>query len=611
MTYPAGVQLNTLTFNSPATYLGNPVTRTEITVQVSAGVVWAATGETIKDITSAVALGPGMPGAVTFPAVDQSGYTNQSGTTITMWSYSVTRKMFFGSSSVVVQKNWQPLTGQATTDFDALPAGTPATPAPVFPVTSVAGKSGTVAASDLATAIAPLLPLPDLPGKLNTTAVGAALGVAPLDSGSKVPDANLPAASNAAAVAAKVDKSALAATSDATAYLNNVALLCQFPVRENGEVSWPQGFSINKAADEIYVSNQNGTELRIDVRTLSTGVRKSSKIITTQASTWSQGLPWFYNGSSQLCFIVRITTSAQANPSTYAIYNYTTGVLGANININGSTNADVCGNFFVTSDAWVKNANFFYIYDWASIQAGTPNLLVTIPLENAGTPTLGKVQGIAIVGSHLYFIHGEQGANPAITVFSMSGRLVTTRNYSLADFQTTVNTLLPGSLTNNGYLYENESGTNLDGKLVTMQIVNNNPAVTAQGVCLVLQHNRVDGVPIKGTPAPTYVYDTGWQPLTLEGTWTVANSTPPMYRRIGNEVRFKGAVTNTTASTTLSPFTTLPVGFRPLEQCGYAISSNANTVMNLQILTSGSMQLYSAAVTTAWRQLNGVRFLLD
>lgn len=413
------------------------------------------------------------------------------------------------------------------------------------------------------------------------------------------------------ALALKVDKSALSATSDPVAYLNNVSLLCQFPVRENGEVSWPQGFSINKAADEIYVSNQNGTELRIDVRTLSTGVRKSSQIITTQPSTWSQGLPWFYNASSQLCFMVRITTSGQANPSTYAIYNYATGVLGSNININGSTNADVCGNFLITSDAWVKNANVFYIYDWASVQAGTPNLLVAVPIENAGTPTLGKVQGIAIVGSHLYFIHGEQGANPAITVFSMNGRLVATKNYTLADFQTAVNTLLPGSLTNNAYLYENESGTNLDGKLVTMQIVNNNPAVTAQGVCLILQHNRIDGVPIKSTPVPTYVYDTGWQPLTLEGTWTVANSTPPMYRRVGNEVRFKGAVTNTTASTTLSPFTTLPAGFRPLEQCGYAISSNANTVMNLQILTSGSMQLYSAAVTTAWRQLNGIRFLLD
>jgi hypothetical protein len=210
MTYPAGVQLSTLTFNSPTTYLGNPVTRTEITVQVSAGVVWAATGETIKDITSAVALGPGMPGAVTFPAVDQSGFTDQSGTTITMWSYSVTRKMFFGSSSVVVQKNWQPLTGQVTTDFDTLPAGATVTPPPAFPVTSVAGKSGTVAASDLATAIAPLLPTPDMPGKLDASKVGAPSGVAPLDPFSKVPDANLPAASNAAAVAGKVAKGEVA-----------------------------------------------------------------------------------------------------------------------------------------------------------------------------------------------------------------------------------------------------------------------------------------------------------------------------------------------------------------------------------------------------------------
>jgi hypothetical protein len=248
MTYPAGVQLSTLTFNSPTTYLGNPVTRTEITVQVSAGVVWAATGETIKDITSAVALGPGMPGAVTFPAVDQSGFTNQSGTTITMWSYSVTRKMFFGSSSVVVQKNWQPLTGQVTTDFDTLPAGATVTPPPTFPVTSVAGKSGTVAASDLATAIAPFLPTPAMPGKLDASQVGAASGVAPLDPFSKVPDANLPTASNAAAVAGKVAKgetvirlsdynpAADGVTDDSTIIMNaaNAAVAAGLPLIFNG-----------------------------------------------------------------------------------------------------------------------------------------------------------------------------------------------------------------------------------------------------------------------------------------------------------------------------------------------------------------------------------------
>jgi len=181
MTYPSGVQLSTLTFNSPLTYLGNPVSRTEITVQVSAGVVWAATGDPINDAATTVALGPGVPGAVTFPAVNQPGFTDQAGTATTMWSYIVTRKLFFGSASQSTQKNWQPLTGQATVDFDNLPGqdgGGPTFP-PAFPVTSVAGQAGVVDAAALAGALVPFI---------------------------QVPDANLPATSNAAAVAGKVGK---------------------------------------------------------------------------------------------------------------------------------------------------------------------------------------------------------------------------------------------------------------------------------------------------------------------------------------------------------------------------------------------------------------------
>ena len=160
MTYPSGVQLSTLTFNSPTTYLGNPVTRTEVTVQVTAGVVWAATGDPINDAGTTVALGPGVPGAVTFPVVDQPGFTDQAGTATTMWSYVVTRKLFFGSASQATQKNWQPLTGQATIDFDNLPGqdgGGPTYP-PAFPVTSVAGQAGVVDAQALAGALVPFLP---------------------------------------------------------------------------------------------------------------------------------------------------------------------------------------------------------------------------------------------------------------------------------------------------------------------------------------------------------------------------------------------------------------------------------------------------------------------
>jgi len=162
MTYPAGVQLSTLTFSNPTTFLGNQATRTEVTVQASSGVVWAATGEPIDDFSETVAPNAGLPGFLTVPFVDQPGFTDQSGNAFTMWAYTVTRRTFFGASMKVVQKNWQPVMGQSTMDFDNLPGGNIGLPvsAPIVPVTSVAGETGVVQAEALADALAGFLPIP-------------------------------------------------------------------------------------------------------------------------------------------------------------------------------------------------------------------------------------------------------------------------------------------------------------------------------------------------------------------------------------------------------------------------------------------------------------------
>ena len=407
----------------------------------------------------------------------------------------------------------------------------------------------------------------------------------------------------------KVTNANLRGASDPLAYLNSVSLLCDFPVRENGEVSWPQGFSINKATNEIYVSNQNGTELRIDVRDLTTGVRKSSKITTTESGAFTESLSYFTNGNGELCFMVW-PKNGGAVPSAYAIFNYTLGTLGAQIPIYGFTRGDVSGNYLITSDAWTNSVTRFYVYDWASVQAGAPSLLTTIPVENTGA-TAAKNQGIAIVGGHLYLSQGAQTDSPTVMVWDFTGKLRAVRQYGRTAFQAAVNTLKPGYLTNSAYTYEAEGATNLDGKLVTGQIVNNNPAVVTDSRMLVLQHNRVDGANMLAQPITTYAYDTGWQSLTLENSWTVANSTPPMYRRVGNLVRLKGAVTNATATTTYSTAFTLPAGARPLETMGYGISSNTTATMNLQINSAGAAQFYTSVATGAWRQLSGVSFLID
>lgn len=428
----------------------------------------------------------------------------------------------------------------------------------------------------------------------------------------KVADANLPDGAKPSNVAGKVEKAAIIAASDPLAYLNTVAILCEFPVRENGETLWPQGISINKADNELYVSNADGPAavLRIDIRDLTTGARKSSKQISVTGPAWSEGLPWFKNTNGDLCFIVR-TTPETGVTSTYSIFNYTTNTLGSPIAINGPFKSDVNGDTFITSDAYSHTATKFFIYSWASIQAGMPSLLATVPLENPGQD-IGKTQNIAIVGSNLYILTGDQSTNPGILVYDFTGKLLAIRDYGKADFQAAVNVLKPGYLTNNAFVYECEGATNLDGKLVTGQIVNNNPAVTADGKMLVLQHNRIDGSHIKARPLANFVRDTGWVTLTPATGWTIGGGVNIQARRIGNEVRLRGQPLNgSAAGATFVTVATLPAGMIPPASVQFSQSSNTTATMAVRVNNTGTIECWSSVVTSSWRPLNGITFLLD
>jgi len=300
-------------------------------------------------------------------------------------------------------------------------------------------------------------------------------------------------------------RSALQMTSGPFAYLNSVALLCEFPAREKGQTTWPQGVSINKAAKEIYVSNQNGTQLRIDVRALPSGARKSSRTIRTEDKCWTEALPWFYNKKGQLCFIIRATGGGYAHSSTYAIYNYTTGTKGANIPIKGIWRADVSGGYLVTTDANTISVKHFYLYDWSSVRAGSPRLVATIPAQ-AGARTAGKNQGLAWVGKYFYLIQGNPAQSPTFQAWDSNGKLAVACKYTRSDFRNLVNKLKPGYLTNSNYAYEAEGALNYEGKLVSVQVVNNNPSVITDARVLVLQHHRLDGVRGKMQPAKLLGY---------------------------------------------------------------------------------------------------------
>jgi hypothetical protein len=296
------------------------------------------------------------------------------------------------------------------------------------------------------------------------------------------------------------DTSTLQVASNPLVYLESVALLCEFPVRAKGETTWTQGVSINKGAREVYVSNQNGTQLRIDVRRLPSGVRKSSRTVKTQDLCWTEGLPWFYNKRGHLCFIIRATGGGPAKSSTYAIYNYTTGTKGPNIPIKGVCCADVSGKYMVTTDAWTTSVKNFYLYDWRSVQAGAPRLVSTIRAQG-GAKTAGKNQGMARVGNYFFLVQGNPSQSPTFQAWDANGNLALSRKYTRADFRDLVNRLKPGYLSNAKYAYEAEGALNLDGKLVSVQTVNNNPSVITDARVLVLQHNRIDGVRGRMQPA--------------------------------------------------------------------------------------------------------------
>jgi hypothetical protein len=182
MSFPAGVQLATLTFSNPLTFLGNEATKTDMTIQASAGVVWAETGTPIDDFAEFVTPGAGMPGQLTAPFVDQPGFTDQAGNVFTMWTYVLTRRTTFGGATKLVKKYWQPVLGQTTVDFDNLPGGTVGLPvsAPIVPVTSVAGFTLAVGAEDLAGALNPFLPAGVTPEDV-ASAVAAKQDAATLD----------------------------------------------------------------------------------------------------------------------------------------------------------------------------------------------------------------------------------------------------------------------------------------------------------------------------------------------------------------------------------------------------------------------------------------------
>jgi len=400
-------------------------------------------------------------------------------------------------------------------------------------------------------------------------------------------------------------KATTAAATDPLAHLSSVVPFAQFNARPAG-LLWPQAFSFNETAGELYTSMSGSLDggatnsLRISVRNLD-GTIKSEKTITVPLDTSSEGLPWFYNGAGDLCFVIRPASLGVG----YAIYNYTTNTVGPNIAIQGNFKSDVEGNLFATCDASSSTSGVgaVYLYDWASVQAGTPTLLTTVRLEVRNT--MNKVQSFAINGGHIIFSHGASKTEPYISVYTMTGKLVTAFQMDKPTFADAINSRFPGTITNRlSYRHESEGAATYKGAVLTGHVTDNN---TSSYLYTILMHNRIDGARVKALPQ-YMAYDTGWVDITLaSGILVYGAGTNPQYRRIGDIIYMRGAVKGLPTSPSSVLVGTMPAGPATTQQATQVTSSGKTA--NWQINTGGSIYVLNsgnAGDATSWFPLPGV-----
>lgn len=239
--------------------------------------------------------------------------------------------------------------------------------------------------------------------------------------------------------------------------------------------------------------------------------------------------------------------------------------------------------------------------------SGVPVLLDTTFVQNPGK-TAAKNQGIASAGSNIFLAQGSQSENPTVTAYDLTGRLVAARAYSRDAFMEAINQLSPGTLTNAGYLYECEGATSLEGKLVTGQIVNDNPSVTADGVFLVMQHNSIDGVRINPS-ATSMKMITPWLDLTLAAGWSHVPGNGLQARIKDGVVEYRGFASNGTFAGGYTKVATLPEGIPgPERDAVFHISGNTTAVRSVTMKANGDVQFYTSAQTASWYGLSGVRY---
>jgi hypothetical protein len=235
-------------------------------------------------------------------------------------------------------------------------------------------------------------------------------------------------------------------------FLNHQKVLYSMNTLLNGFSDFPQGFSFNQTANELYIARQlnDGTEVKISRYSLPALTLVDTKSFTKSTGAYQEGLPYFYNASNKLCFLVRTTYS-----DNLAVFNYTDGTLGSNMTVIGGSKVsmDVDKKYLITSFGSADRTEGANVYDFNSVVAGSPVLIKTVYFPNSVADG-EKTQGMTIIDDKIVLGRGK--TFPCLTVLNMDGTLLGSVDLSKSEIGVMTSSF-DGQVVNTGnYVYENE-----------------------------------------------------------------------------------------------------------------------------------------------------------
>lgn len=364
--------------------------------------------------------------------------------------------------------------------------------------------------------------------------------------------------------------------------------------------AWTQGFTINEDTEEIYVSAYLDNAQWVECRNYDGSLKWRTDDIELPGNiAYSEGCPFYYNDSDQLCFILRI------DPGGYVrTYNSVTKALSAAMPVLGVSKLFSDHKYFYCAEADPDRAilTAVYVYSLESIKNGTPVLVNEVQLDQFGPLAQdNKPQGLAVKDGYIYLSAGKRDANDDTTgrldlrVYNATGRIVSAVVLNKADYRRVLaEQKRPSDTIPNEVSFENEGVFPLrDGRIATMNHLHRYVYITFHGVGSTAKV-ETDPVPLSNS--------SGWVDLELaDGIEAYSSTQVPQYRREGAIVFLRGAYKGVSSISGSENLALLPVGLRPARNMNFLMKSNGDAYWRCDVGNNGYIKIvnYSAGTISA------------